>query len=87
MAGAFMPTCSSQASGYTEKYDEFKAKGINEMYIITVNNVFVSNFVLCSGLCVRAKLVSHCSENNISFFLLLLVLPPLAFLIFTFLSS
>jgi len=40
--GAFTPTCSSQAPGYIEKYDEFKAKGINEIYIITVNDAFVT---------------------------------------------
>ncbi|KAH9987239.1 Redoxin-domain-containing protein [Russula compacta] len=41
--GAFTPTCSSQAPGYIEKYDQFKAKGINEVYIITVNDVFVTS--------------------------------------------
>jgi len=40
--GAFTPTCSSQAPGYIEKYDEFKAKGINEIYILTVNDAFVT---------------------------------------------
>ena len=45
--GAFTPTCSSQAPGYIEKYDEFKAKGINEIYIITVNDTFVTKCVLC----------------------------------------
>lgn len=40
--GAFTPTCHLQAPGYIEKYDEFKAKGINEIYIISVNDVFVT---------------------------------------------
>ncbi|KAI0268560.1 Redoxin-domain-containing protein [Russula aff. rugulosa BPL654] len=40
--GAFTPTCHSQAPGYIEKHDEFKAKGINEIHIITVNDVFVT---------------------------------------------
>jgi len=40
--GAFTPTCSSQVPGYIEKYDEFKAKGINEIYIICVNDAFVT---------------------------------------------
>ncbi|KAF8466061.1 Redoxin-domain-containing protein [Russula ochroleuca] len=40
--GAFTPTCHSQAPGYIEKYDEFKAKGINEIHIVCVNDVFVT---------------------------------------------
>ncbi|KAH9979582.1 Redoxin [Lactifluus volemus] len=40
--GAFTPTCSSQAPGYIEKYEEFKAKGINEIYIIIVNDAYVT---------------------------------------------
>jgi hypothetical protein len=46
--GAFTPTCSSQAPGYIEKYDEFKAKGINEIYILTVNDAFVTKCVSLS---------------------------------------
>jgi 2-Cys peroxiredoxin 5 len=44
--GAFTPTCSSQVPGYIEKYDEFKAKGFNEIYIICVNDAFVTQCVL-----------------------------------------
>jgi len=40
--GAFTPTCSTQVPGYIEKYDEFKAKGINEIYIISVNDAYVT---------------------------------------------
>jgi len=85
MPGAFMPTCSLQAPGYIEKYDEFQTKGINEIYIITVNDVFVTKCVLCPRLFARAQLVSLCSENNKSLFLLPIVLSPLAFLMFSFL--
>ena len=46
MPGAFTPTCSSQAPGYIEKYEEFKAKGINEIYIVTVNDAYVTKCVL-----------------------------------------
>jgi hypothetical protein len=46
--GAFTPTCSSQAPGYIEKYDQFKAKGVNEIYILTVNDVFVTKCVVFS---------------------------------------
>ena len=45
MPGAFTPTCHSQVPGYIEKYDEFKARGVNEIYIITVNDVFVTKCV------------------------------------------
>jgi 2-Cys peroxiredoxin 5 len=40
--GAFTPSCSSQAPAYIEKYDEFKAKGVNEIFIITVNDAYVT---------------------------------------------
>jgi peroxiredoxin len=43
--GAFTPTCSLQAPGYIEKYDEFKAKGVTDIYILTVNDVFVTKYV------------------------------------------
>jgi 2-Cys peroxiredoxin 5 len=42
--GAFTPTCHSQAPGYIEKYDEFKAKGVNEIFIVSVNDVFVTKY-------------------------------------------
>ncbi|KAI0067523.1 Redoxin [Artomyces pyxidatus] len=40
--GAFTPPCSSHAPGYIEKYDEFKAKGVNEIFIVAVNDAFVT---------------------------------------------
>ncbi|KAH9053143.1 Redoxin [Lactarius vividus] len=40
--GAFTPSCSSQAPAYIEKYEEFKAKGIAEIFIVTVNDSFVT---------------------------------------------
>ncbi|KAH8991878.1 Redoxin [Lactarius hatsudake] len=40
--GAFTPSCSSQAPAYIEKYEEFKAKGITEIFIVTVNDSFVT---------------------------------------------
>ena len=46
-------TSNSQAFGYIEKYGEFKAKGISEIHIITVNDRFVTKCVLCS--CLRAR--------------------------------
>jgi peroxiredoxin len=41
--GAFSPTCSSQVPGYIEKYDELKAKGVKDIYIVSVNDMFVMN--------------------------------------------
>ena len=42
--GAFTPTCSTyQLPGFEEKYDEFKALGIDEIYCISVNDAFVMN--------------------------------------------
>ena len=44
LPGAFTPTCSSyQLPGFEEKYDEFKALGIGEIYCISVNDGFVMN--------------------------------------------
>ena len=57
MPGAFTPTCHSQAPGYIENHDEFKANGINEIYIISVNDVFVTKYVF------RRK-PAHSSESS-----------------------
>ena len=44
LPGAFTPTCSSyQLPGFEEKYDEFSALGIDEIYCISVNDGFVMN--------------------------------------------
>ena len=64
MPGAFTPTCSSQAPGYIEKYDEFKAKGINEIYILTVNDAFVTKCVSLSMFCSRS-LFTCVQQHNI----------------------
>ena len=42
LPGAFTPTCSStHAPGFEEKYDEFKALGIDEVICLSVNDAFV----------------------------------------------
>jgi thioredoxin-dependent peroxiredoxin len=44
LPGAFTPTCSTyQLPGYEEKYDEFIALGIDNVYCISVNDSFVLN--------------------------------------------
>lgn len=44
LPGAFTPTCSAyQLPGFEEKYDEFTALGIDEIYCISVNDAFVMN--------------------------------------------
>jgi len=41
--GAFSPTCSSQVPGYIERIADFKAKGVKDIYIVAVNDIFVVN--------------------------------------------
>ena len=44
LPGAFTPTCSAyQLPGFEEKYEEFDALGIDEIYCISVNDAFVMN--------------------------------------------
>lgn len=44
LPGAFTPTCSTmQLPGFEEKYDEFRALGIDEIYCVSVNDAFVMN--------------------------------------------
>ena len=44
LPGAFTPTCSTyQLPGFEQQYNEFKAKGIDEIYCISVNDAFVMN--------------------------------------------
>ena len=44
LPGAFTPTCSSkQLPKYEEMYNQFKEKGIDEVYCMSVNDAFVMN--------------------------------------------
>lgn len=39
--GAFSSTCSNQVPGYVEHAEQFAAKGIEGIYVVAVNDVFV----------------------------------------------
>lgn len=42
LPGAYTPTCSTyQVPGFEEMYDQFKEKGIDEIYVLSVNDTFV----------------------------------------------
>ena len=42
LPGALTPTCSAQhVPGYVEKFDAFKAAGVDEIWCISVNDAFV----------------------------------------------
>ncbi len=44
LPGAFTPTCSTyQLPGFEEQYADFQARGIDEIYCISVNDAFVMN--------------------------------------------
>ncbi|EGN91670.1 hypothetical protein SERLA73DRAFT_192164 [Serpula lacrymans var. lacrymans S7.3] len=40
--GAFTPPCSSQVPKYIELYDKFKAKGVQNIYVVAINDAFVT---------------------------------------------
>ncbi|KAF8840445.1 Redoxin [Paxillus ammoniavirescens] len=39
--GAFTPSCSSQVPQYIADYDKYKEKGVNDIYVVAVNDAFV----------------------------------------------
>ena len=38
---SFSPACSDQVPGYIAKYDEYKTKGVKDIYIVAINDMFV----------------------------------------------
>ena len=58
--GAFTPPCSSQVPGYIEKYDEFKAKGVDVIAVVAANDAFVmSGWARAVGLKDKVRPRSH----------------------------
>lgn len=44
LPGAFTPTCSTfQLPGFEDKFDQFRAQGIDAIYCLSVNDSFVMN--------------------------------------------
>jgi len=39
--GAFTPSCSDQVPEYIKNYDEFKARGVEGIYVVSVNDIYV----------------------------------------------
>ncbi|KAI8977861.1 Redoxin [Trametes punicea] len=39
--GAFTGTCTAQVPGYINAYEQFKEKGVENIYVVAVNDVFV----------------------------------------------
>ena len=42
MPGAFTGTCSAQVPGYIKAYEKFRERGVDNIYIVAVNDVFVT---------------------------------------------
>jgi 2-Cys peroxiredoxin 5 len=38
---SFSPSCSDQVPGYIKRYDEFKSKGVEDVYVVAINDMFV----------------------------------------------
>ncbi|XP_062090817.1 peroxiredoxin-2-like [Humulus lupulus] len=56
--GAFTPTCSTKhVPGFIEKEAEFKAKGVNEIFLLSVNDPFV----------MRAWAQTYSDNKNVKF--------------------
>ncbi|OJT07302.1 hypothetical protein TRAPUB_1845 [Trametes pubescens] len=43
--GAFTGTCSAQVPGYIRAYEQFRARGVENVYVVGVNDVFVMKCV------------------------------------------
>jgi len=62
LPGAFTPTCSTyQLPGFDEKFEVFKEQGIDEIYVVSVNDAFVM-FNWCKKL--NIKKVKFLPDGN-----------------------
>lgn len=65
LPGAFTPTCSTyQLPGFEEKFAEFKALGIKDIYCISVNDAFVMN---CWAKLQKIKKVKMIPDGSVEF--------------------
>lgn len=62
--GAFSPSCSSQAPGYVEQAQKFADKGVQGIYIIAVNDVFVTQAWKEKLNAKDSKLVHFLADDN-----------------------
>ncbi|RXW22298.1 hypothetical protein EST38_g3547 [Candolleomyces aberdarensis] len=40
--GAFTTPCNAHIPGYIDSYEQFKAKGVSEIFVVAVNDTFVT---------------------------------------------
>ena len=40
--GAFTTPCNAHIPGYIDLYEKFKAKGVSEIFVVAVNDTFVT---------------------------------------------
>lgn len=57
---SFSPTCSSQVPSYVDQFSAFKSKGVDDIYVVSVNDMFVMNAW-------KAKLLGEGKDGPIKF--------------------
>ena len=71
--GAFTPTCAlDHIPGYVKYFEEFMIKGIDELFVIAVNDPFVMDAWIKSYKCIDMKYISDASKsfmNDSGFFI------------------
>lgn len=64
LPGAFTPTCSTmQLPGFEQKFAEFKALGIKDIYCVSVNDAFVMNCWAKDQKIKKVKMIPDGSAN------------------------
>jgi peroxiredoxin len=71
--GAFTPACSSQVPGYISNFEKFAAKGVQGIYVVAVNDVFVTKAW-------KEKLASSGTCTSLASYISLIVLLKLGLL-------